>query len=366
MKMASKIFFTIITTAFLFTLPSNLWAGEKPADIKKTTWNDIFSDIVGRYPLPGIEAGDDSTGKISKIEIPKNWEFGISTKRFIASHTSYEFGDPDEPYTKPLSRLEFPVNTSWLNFDLRRTCPRWSIGTQAGFSVNRNSNKFMKDSDWTSDENEDYLTNFSKSYCDVKSAFLIRADVDVNISDWLRLPPSLEVRPLFAFQFQRFAVMAHDGVQWNYGPNTTSSMEGNAISFRQDWYTYLIGLRGAYKLDLNKDLTIKLNGEADWGPALGYNEDHHILRGDRFSYEKTSGGALYFLTGLEMTVSKTITLGIGVDYLWISTSGTHKLVDPTPTDANGNMLPAINQSWSDGVHAWSDQLGLMVRLSYAF
>jgi outer membrane protease len=343
-----------------------LWADEKPADIKKTGWNDIFSDVFGHYPMPSISAGDDSAAKKSNPNIPKNWEFDVGMKRFVASHTSYEFGDPDAPFTKPLSRLEFPVNTWWLNFDLRRTCPRWSVGAKAGFSVNRNSNKFMKDSDWTSDGNEDYLTNFSKSYCDVKSAFLFRGDVDVNISDWLRLPPSLEVRPLFAFQFQRFAVMAHDGVQWNYGPNTSVPMEGNAISFRQDWYTYMIGMRGSYSLNLNKHVTIKLKGEADWGPAIGYNEDHHILRGDRFSYEKTSGSSLYFLTGLDMIVSKTITLGIGVDYLMIRTSGTHKLVDPSPTDANGVIQPAINQSWSDGVHAWSDQLGLMARLSYAF
>ena len=333
------------------------WADEKQVDVKKTTWNDIFSDVFGHYPIPNISSSDNSAEKTTKLNIPKNWEFDIEMKRLVASHTSYEFGNPEAPFTKPLSRLEFPVNTWWMNFDLRRTCPRWSVGAKAGFSVNRNSNKFMKDSDWNSTENQDYLTNFSKSYCDVKSAFLIRGDVDVNISDWLRLPKSLEIRPLFAFQFQRFALMAHDGVQWNYGPNTSEALDGNGISFRQDWYTYMIGLRGSYSKDLNKYVTIKLKGEADWGPALGYNEDHHILRGDRFTYEHTSGSSLYFLTGLDMIVSKTITLGIGVDYLWIRTSGTHKWWDPS--------VPA-DRSWSDGVHVWSDQLGLTAHVSYAF
>jgi outer membrane protease len=361
--------FTLLIMALVLILsfaPALSWAAEKPASALETTWNDLFTDIIGHYPLPKFESGDSDSGKITKLDVPKNWEFDVGMKRFIASHTSYEFGANSSPWTKPLSRLEFPVNTWWLNFDLRRTCPRWSIGAKAGFSVNRNSNKFMKDSDWETVDSQDVLTTYSKSYCDVKSAFLFRGDVDVNISDWLRLSPSLEVRPLFAFQFQRFAVMAHDGVQWNYDKGNAEPMEGNAISFRQDWYTYMIGLRGSYSVNLNKHVTVKLKGEADWGPAVGYNEDHHILRGERFTYEKTSGSSLYFLTGLDMIVSKTITLGIGIDYLWIRTSGTHKWADPSPTDDNGNPIPAVNQSWSDGVHVWSDQLGLMARLSYAF
>jgi outer membrane protease len=355
--------FILLTTIFILSVSSTIsWADEKPANIKKTGRNDIFSDVFGHYPMPGILSGDDSIGKKSKLDIPKNWEFDVEMKRFVASHTSYEFGLPNPPWTKPISRLEFPVNTWWLNFDLRRTCPRWSVGAKVGLSVNRNSNKMMKDSDWDTVGNGNVQTTYSKSYCDVRSAFLVRTDVDVNISDWLRLPPSFEVRPLFAFQFQRFSVMAHDGVQWNYDTGTVDSMAGNGIGFRQDWYTYMIGLRGSYGLDLNKYVTIKLKGEADWGPALGYNEDRHLLRGNRITFENTSGGALYFLTGLDMIVSKTITLGIGIDYLRIRTSGTHKLWDLDPADGSA----PVDRSWSDGVHAWSDQLGLMARLSYAF
>ena len=117
----------------------------------------------------------------NKLNMPKNWEFGIGMERFIASHTSYEFGMNTPPWTKPLSRLEFPVNTWWLNFDARRTCPRWSAGGRAGFSVNRNSNKMMIDSDWeTNDNDEDVLFNYAKLGCDVREAFLFKGDVDVN------------------------------------------------------------------------------------------------------------------------------------------------------------------------------------------
>ena len=238
-------------------------------------------------------------------------------------------------------------------------CPRWSIGGQAGFSANRNSNDWMTDSDWaTLSSGMNMLTNFSNSYCDVRKAFLFRGDVDVNISDWLKLPPSMEIRPLFAFQYQRYSLVAHDGVQWNYDKNTAQPLNGDFISFRQDWWLYMIGLRGSYGLELNKYMTVKIKGEADWGPVLGYNEDHHLQReGDLWGYINSSGNALYFLTGLDMTVSKTITIGMDVDYLWIRTSGSiHDVNAPEGRDL----------WWSDDVKAWSDQLGLKVRASYAF
>ncbi len=353
----SKSFAVLVSIFMLFISPTILLAAERSADTKKTTWNDIFSGVIGNYPITNALAGDDSVGKSSKLSIPKNWEFDIGMKRFVLSHTSYEFGSPEGAFTKPLSRLEFPVNTWWLNLDLRRTSPRWSIGGRAGLSLNRNSNWWMEDTDWGTTGSANYVTNYSRSYCDIRQAFLFRGDVDVNVSDWLRLPSSWEVRPLFAFQFQRFKAMAHDGIQSDYDPGTTFTLDGDSISFRQDWYTYMFGLRGSYSLKLNKNMTVKLKGEADFGPAFGYNEDHHLLRGERRTYEKTSGSAFYFLTGMDMIVAKTITMGVGIDYLGIRTSGTHRWWDP----AEG-----ADQSWSDGVYAWSDQLGFSAHVSYAF
>lgn len=350
----NRIVLIVALTFILSFSPNILWAGEKTAATQKTIWGDIFSDIFGHYPLPSLPCGDGSTDKATKLDIPKNWEFNMETERYVGSYTSYEFGTID---TKPLSRLEFPVNTWWLNFDVRRTCPRWSIGARTGFSLNRNSNNWMLDSDWHNEGSEHVLDTYSKSYCDVREGLLFRGDVDVNISDWLRLPPSMEIRPLFAFQFQRFNLMAHDGVQWNYEPNTSQKLQGDSISFRQDWWLYLIGLRGSYNFNINKNMTVKLKGEADWGPALGYNEDHHILRGDRWTYENTLGNALYLLTGLDMTISKTITIGVGINYLWIRTSGAHRWWDPADN---------ADYSWTDGVHVWSDQLGLTAHASYAF
>ena len=163
-------------------------------------------------------------------------------------------------------------------------------------------------------------------------------------------------RSLFAFQFQRYSLMAHDGEADNV------AVLGDSISFRQDWYTYMIGLRGSYNIKMSKNMIVKIKGEADWGPALGYFEDHHIQRGDFTVYQNTMGNALYFLTGLDMTVSKTITMGIGIDYLWIRAYGTEREWNPAPTDKTS----PFDASFTDDVKSWTDQLGLTVHVSYAF
>lgn len=348
----------VILSVMLLAAQTTVWAGEK------TTWNDIFSGVVGHYP--------PDNKPINQYQ-PKNWEFDFGLQRFIMSHTSYEFGNPDEPKQDHISRLEFPLNTWWLDFNLRRTCPRWSIGGRAGFSVSRNADGPMMDSDWENPENLGMLTTYSESACRAEGNFHFRGDIDVNISDWLRLPPGWQIRPLFAFQYQHFKVAAHDGTQWsvgNYddedasgfgldGETTATALKDDSIRFRQNYYIYQIGLRAVYDgIKIGKYVVIKLHGEADWGPVIGYNEDHHLQRsGYRFTYEKTSGNSLYFITGMDMVIAKTFTAGIKMDYMWIRTTGVHRMSD---------SFNKTDQTWSDHVNVWSDQMSLIGHVSYAF
>jgi hypothetical protein len=196
----------------------------------------------------------------------------------------------------------------------------------------------------------------------INDSFQFGGDVDVNISDWLRLPPGFEARPLFAFRFQRLAFLDQDGEQYDYFPYNNYALDGDSIRFRQDWYTYMIGMRGSYSAKMGKYMTVKIKGEADWGPALGYNLDEHLRRNGRETYENSVGNALYFLAGLDMVIAKTITIGVGVDYMFIRTSGSHRWWDPAPLDGSA----PIDASTRDGVNVWSDQLGLTMHASYAF
>ncbi|MDD5440208.1 MAG: omptin family outer membrane protease [Candidatus Omnitrophica bacterium] len=292
-------------------------------------------------------------------------------QRYMVSHTSYEIGNPDGPRQEPLSRLEFPLDTWWLRFDLRRTSPRWSVGGRAGLSVARNVDGRMKDSDWERESTPEMLTTYSESACRAEANYLFRGDVDVNVADWLGLPSSVEIRPLFAFQFQRFNLMAHDGVQWSNGlygedddveldgAQSSVALAGDGIHFRQDYYLYQIGARGAYNMQAARNVVVRVHGEADWGPALAYYEDHHLLReGDLFSYCKGRGNSLYFLAGLETVIAKTITVGIDMDYTWIGTT--------RATITHSNIPLHENQSWDNGVKIWSDQTSLVAHVSYAF
>lgn len=364
-----RFFALLAVLVIILSVPSvYVYAVEKNTDVRSVMMGDVMSGIFGRYPLDTAE--DYVITDKGELNKPKNWEFDIGLQRYIVSHTSYEIGNSNPPFQKPLSRLEFPLNTWWLDFRLRRTCPRWSAGLKAGFSVARNVDGRMKDSDWENDNSPDMLTTYSESAMRAESNYHFRTDVDINISDWLGLPSSVEIRPLFAFQFQRLSLMAHDGVQWTNGlyqsdeemdldgSIQSTELAGDSIHFRQDYYLYQIGCKGSYRMRLTRNIEMKLSGEADWGPAVAFNEDHHLKReGDLFGYIKSSGNSMYFTTGVDMVVAKTFTIGIIMDYLWIRTAGETR---------HYNAPRGENIKWTDGVKAWSDQTSLIARASYAF
>ena len=367
MKRCVAMFFALILMLSVSSI--KLWADEKASDTKATTWQELFSDVVGHYPL-SIDQTNTAQVERGKLNQPKNWVFDLGLQDFLMSHTSYQFGNSAAPYQKPISKLEFPINTWWLEAELRRTCPRWSAGIRAGLSVAKNVDGRFKDSDWLNPGNTSMLTTYSESAMREENSYLFRADTDVNISDWLGLPPSFEIRPLFAFEFQRLNVMAHDGVQWevgSYSPDGNGSLDnyasaqalaGNSIQFHQDYYMYQIGLRGVYDgFKIGKYIAIKVKGEPDWGPVLGYSEDNHLLR-DLFGYIRSTGNSFYFSTGLDMVFAKTITAGVSMDYLCIRSFGIQHDRDL----GHGGV-----EGWDDyGVRVWSDQTSLTAHVSYAF
>lgn len=363
----------LLAVVFILSLsPTILWADEKAADTGKTTWKDIFSDVVGHYPLTAEQKSGEPAQK-GGLNIPKNWVFDFGLQRFLMSHTSYKIGNDSPPFQQPLSQLEFPLNTWWLDFRLRRTCPRWSIGGRAGLSVERNTDGRMKDTDWENPQHTDMITTYSEGACRAEQNFLFRGDVDVNISDWLRLPSWVEIRPLFAVEYQRLNLMEHDSVQWSVGHYSSNeglaaldgapsiSLPDNGIHLQEDYYLYQIGIRGSCDLlRPNKFLKLKAHGEADWGPDLGYYEDRHTTSpGERVAPGKSWGNSLYFETGLELVFANSFTAGIAMDYLQIRnySGATRETNAPLHQDSS---------YWTNGCKVWSDQTSLTAHVSYAF
>ena len=63
MNRAIVLFLALIV--MLSISPTMSWAGEKGADVKTTTWQDIFSDVVGHYPLSADQANTSPEQKAS-------------------------------------------------------------------------------------------------------------------------------------------------------------------------------------------------------------------------------------------------------------------------------------------------------------
>ncbi|MEI8349970.1 MAG: omptin family outer membrane protease [Candidatus Omnitrophota bacterium] len=289
----------------------------------------------------------------------QNWEFKLDSKYFFASHTSYQFGNPYIGSDMPLSRLEFPINNLWMGAGLRRNFARYSIGINALSSAMRNTRGRMKDSDWENTDDLSERTIFSTSANRMNYGIIAGGDVDLKVSDWLNFAPSLDIRPLVGFQWQKFSFTVHDGVQHYYSPSAPDDpLPGNLLDFEQVYWQYFAGFRSSWDMGRPFKLPpLKLLTEFHGGYVTGYNKDHHLLKGDRYTFETTDGYCFYASLGLEAQLTKNISLGTGIDYLMIRTTGKHNW--------RYNAV-GVDSIWNNGVKVYSDQIGINLNLTYRF
>jgi len=189
---------------------------------------------------------------------------------------------------------------------------------------------------------------------------MVRADADLEVSDWLGLPKWLSIRPVTGIRWQKFNLVAHDGVQYSYpSGGSPLPLPGESIRFKQEYWQYFVGVRS--DIDLTKltgIASLRFLAQFDWAYVEGNNEDNHLLRaGRRFTYENTYGHAWHGAAGLKKDLSEHLTLGFDVDYLAISTTGNHRLLNETF---------GIDMSFTHGVKVWSDQASACLTLEYRF
>lgn len=297
--------------------------------------------------------------KDEKTFIPeKKWSVELRAKRYFASHTSYEFGNPFPPFHAPLSRLEFPLNTLWAGGEIRRKFSRFSVGLEAFGAIPMESDGLMKDSDWDDESNPELKTIYSTSQCSVEPSYMVRGDVDLKIGDWLDIPAWFDLRPVAGVRWQRFKLMVHDGVQTELG-KPADPLPGNSIHFEQTYWQYFLGIRADYDMEKHiKAPRLKLHGQLDCAYVDGDNSDHHLLRaGKRMTYEKTRGSAVHASFGMKAGLTANINAGLDFEYLWIRSEGTHRLE---------NDLYGIDFSFDNGVKVWSEQMNIMMSLEYLF
>ncbi len=290
-----------------------------------------------------------------------SWQFAAVRKTMFASHTSYEFGNPFPPNQEPLSRLEFPVNSVWGGGAARMSLSRFSAGVEFLTSLADQESAGFKDSDWADDEMPDFLTNLGLSSCRLEPSYQVRADVDAGVADLVSLPEGFDLRPLMGFQWQRFSLVPHDGIQYNYeAPGKEPDvipLPGDAIDFEQNWYRYFLGMRFGYEWRRPVQIhRLRLQAGLEWSYVYGENRDHHLLReGTRITEEKTVGDAWRASLGVLVGIAENLDLSVEADYLNVRSSGTHTL-------QNDDF--ELFLSWSNGVRVWSEQYGVSVRLGY--
>ncbi len=292
------------------------------------------------------------------VSAPPDWSFELKTKVFMDSFTAYEFGEPTPPTYGPLSRLEFEMDSVWAGFAARRRLDRFSLGLEYLSSSLHQEGGHMRDSDWEDVTDPGRLTTFSKSECTLRPSFQVSADLDAQTADLLGLGPEWDVRPFVGFRFQELSFLAHDGTQWDYVFGAVTPLPGHALTFRQTWRQYFLGLALGY--DWGPVLGLhhfKTTGRADVAYVQGDNRDDHLLRPDRITREETDGYAVHAVLGLVLGLTENLDLGLEGEYLGIETTGTHKLHDG---------WFGIDMQWSNDVHVWSRQTSLQLSLTYSF
>lgn len=216
----------------------------------------------------------------------------------------------------------------------------------------------MRDSDWDDDENPGLRTIYSESDNRINPSHSIRAEVDLKVSDWLGFPRRVDLRPVIGWRWQRLRFVTHDGVQSTIG-ETPLALPGDGIRFCQTYHQYFVGLKS--DIDLTGYVPLprfNLLMQADWAYVEGKNEDLHLLRaGQRYTFERTHGEAWHGFFCLKAGLTDKLALGLEIDWLQISTTGSHRLL---------NVPFEVDFTLDHGVTVWSRQTSLALVLEYAF
>jgi outer membrane protease len=308
--------------------------------------------------LPAFFPGADAAAAGTADDAKRPWSVEARLKRHFGSHSSYEFGNPFEPFQAPLSRLEFPMNVWWAGAELRRSFSRFSAGLEVLRSLSEHSDGDMEDSDWDDEGRPDLKTIYSHSSCRMETSFMVRADLDMSVADWLGLPAWFDLRPVVGIRWQDLEFTTHDGIQYDLGGGgPPDPLPGNGIRFNQIYWHYFAGLKAAYDLQRHTGAApVLFFGQLDLSYTVGHNSDRHLLRpGNRWTFEDTRGHAWRASAGFKVALDHGLRAGLELEYLRVETSGSHRM-----------EVFDISYGFDHGVKVWSEQKSLMLSLEYRF
>lgn len=280
------------------------------------------------------------------------WTIDYRFRCLTNSHTTYEFGTPELPPDgwTPLSRLKFNIDSLWHGAQIGLKRPNWGVHFEYLVPAESGIHGSLEDYDWN-DPGAGFTDLGVASQRWIEGRML-----DVGAEFLLCQQPvglPLEVWPLAGFRWQRLDLMCYGSTQYKeegHWPVDPYRNAGDVLSLNQEYSAGYVGTQLRTSLTWGRLPPLRLVFQGDWAYTEGRNADHHLLReGDRYTFEKTHGGTWHAGVTAEMPVRRWLTVGCQVDYVYISTTGTHRLL---------NEPFEIDMAWTHGVRVWSDQTWL--------
>jgi hypothetical protein len=228
------------------------------------------------------------------------WFIDYRMRGMFNSNTRYEFGTAPQlggPQYAPLSRLDFSLDSMWHGLQIGVEKPNWGAHLEWLMPMQRNVGGDMLDYYWLTPTNPTQVDSLTRSSQRWNDGQMLELEAEFKLTECFFTLP-LEVWPLAGFRFQRFNVTAYnlDYLVPPLGP--LPQFNGvDMISFNQQYYIGYIGgqLRGTLQVGC---LPIDVRFQGDWGPASGYNVDHHLDYENyalgpvhRYTMESTRGDA---------------------------------------------------------------------------
>lgn len=311
----------------------------------------FITAIVFISPVPQASATEEK---------PVGFDISVGTAAMLDGHTTYQIGGvvktaagDTQRVQMPLSKLEFPLESWWLNLDATVNVNRWRFRAGGRFNMTDPDDP-MIDSDWGlfgyPPEWENTKTIESKSEADLDSYIF---DIGVDYVFW-QTQSGWEFSGGLGWMYQNFDYDVYNTRQYYPSPliNDYSGdyVGGDTLKYEVTYSIPYMKLGTAF----NYKGVFELAGSAAWSPiAQGEDEDQHLLR-DKVNEGETDGDAWIFMVRGQYNMPWNLYLGLQWDYVKIDLSGESKA-----------YFGGVYDHKIDLEHT-SDQNSLLLELGYKF
>lgn len=198
------------------------------------------------------------------------------------------------PAQKLESKLIFPYEFQKVSLDFKKDTSIGAFSLKVSLPINE-SKEIGEDYDWA----DNALTVYSSSKNKLNNYSLIEGSWDYKFTNDWELSNSVS--------YEYFNFDWYDTSQYDYVREDQSNMIGNTLNFKQELFSYNIGLNNHYKLNDKISFETSINGIASYVKI----KDSHLLR-DFYTTQNSLafGYRLGFKANYSINTKNIISLGI--------------------------------------------------------